>query len=156
MAVTTQEHGNGKEAKGGVSPSVKLASFITVVALIAYGVAVWLMWGKADTAQEPEWTRLVFLLTGIEAITFAAIGWLFGREVNRVRAEKAEEKEAESRVEADAANREAASVKATGRAIRRALEPGEAGDLLGPGSVGGGAQGTISAIRNIAADFPDE
>lgn len=35
------------------------------------------------------WDQLVYLLSGVEAVTFAAIGWLFGKEVNRGQAREA-------------------------------------------------------------------
>lgn len=41
-------------------------------------------------AQDPEWTRLVYLLTGVEAVAFAGAGFIFGKDVNRARAENAE------------------------------------------------------------------
>ena len=40
--------------------------------------------------QEGPWQRLVWVFSGFEAIVFAAVGWFFGREVNRERAEHAE------------------------------------------------------------------
>jgi len=43
--------------------------------------------GKITDAQ---WNRYVYLVNGVEAIVFAAAGFLFGREVNRQRAENAE------------------------------------------------------------------
>jgi hypothetical protein len=33
--------------------------------------------------EEPFWGRLVFLFSGIEAIVFTAVGFVFGREINR-------------------------------------------------------------------------
>jgi hypothetical protein len=37
-----------------------------------------------------EWDRYVFLFTGVETITFTAVGWLFGREVSRGEIRQAE------------------------------------------------------------------
>lgn len=34
----------------------------------------------------------IYIFTAVEAVSFAAVGFLFGKDVNRVRAEKAEEK----------------------------------------------------------------
>ena len=38
-------------------------------------------------ASEPTWQRYVYLLSGVEAVVFAAVGWLFGKEVHREQAE---------------------------------------------------------------------
>jgi hypothetical protein len=50
---------------------------------------------------EPYWSRMVFLFGSVEAMAFAAAGFLFGREVNRGRAQAAESL---ARSEADRAN----------------------------------------------------
>ncbi len=63
---------------------------IAVAALIAYGFFIHFLLGKVG-ADEPQWSRSIFLFSGVEAIVFAAAGFLFGREVNRKRAQNAEE-----------------------------------------------------------------
>lgn len=63
---------------------------IAVGALIAYGFFIYFLLGKVD-ADEREWSRSLLLFSGVEAIVFAAAGFLFGREVNRKRAQNAEE-----------------------------------------------------------------
>ncbi len=62
---------------------------IAVAALIAYGFFIHFLLGRVGT-DEPEWSRSIFLFSGVEAIVFAAAGFLFGREVNRKRAQNAE------------------------------------------------------------------
>ncbi|WP_400072415.1 hypothetical protein [Zobellia russellii] len=57
--------------------------------LIAYGFFIYFLIGKVDSG-DPSWSRLIYLFSGVEAIVFAAVGFLFGKEVNRQRAEKAE------------------------------------------------------------------
>jgi len=63
---------------------------IAIGVLIAYGFFLYFLIGKTD-AKELDWSRLIYLFSGVEAIVFAAAGFLFGREVNRKRAENAEE-----------------------------------------------------------------
>ena len=63
---------------------------IAVAILIAYGFFIYYLLGKVG-GDEREWSRSIFLFSGVEAIVFAAAGFLFGREVNRKRAENAEE-----------------------------------------------------------------
>jgi hypothetical protein len=55
---------------------------VTAVAVIGYGVFVFAMFTQVS-AVDPAWSRQVMLMTGVEAIAFAAIGWLFGKEVSR-------------------------------------------------------------------------
>ncbi len=62
---------------------------IAIGILVGYGFFIYFLIGKAD-AKEPDWSRLIYLFSGVEAIVFAAAGFLFGREVNRKRAENAE------------------------------------------------------------------
>jgi lysylphosphatidylglycerol synthetase-like protein (DUF2156 family) len=76
---------NGKTRSSG---PVWLAAIVTLVALIAYGILLVILYQQVDSA-EPAWSRKVLLLTGVEAVTFAAVGWLFGREVNRGAADAA-------------------------------------------------------------------
>ncbi|MCX8088981.1 MAG: hypothetical protein ACK40N_12480 [Meiothermus ruber] len=42
------------------------------------------------TADETTWSRALYLFAGVEAIAFAAAGYVFGREVHRNRALEAE------------------------------------------------------------------
>jgi hypothetical protein len=69
-----------------------------VIALIAFGFLVRDM--LDNVADDPlVWARRMAIFGSVEAIVFAAAGFLFGREVNRQRAENAEES-AESAQEA--------------------------------------------------------
>jgi Na+-transporting methylmalonyl-CoA/oxaloacetate decarboxylase gamma subunit len=89
---------------------------ITIVLLAAFSAFVVYMLGQLDLAEN-EWQRLVWVFSGFEAIVFAAVGWFFGREVNRERAEKAE-------AEADAAQKDAkenALEAERGRAVANAV-----------------------------------
>ncbi|MBU2947398.1 hypothetical protein [Zobellia uliginosa] len=64
-------------------------NMIALAVLIAYGIFIYFLIGKVDSG-DPSWSRLIYLFSGVEAIVFAAVGFLFGKEVNRKRAEKAE------------------------------------------------------------------
>lgn len=87
--------GNGeKDPKKTTDPGApaKWLLPIAVILLTLYVVVlVWLFFTADDKdASETIWGRYVFLLGGLEAIVFTAVGWLFGREVNRKQAEQAE------------------------------------------------------------------
>jgi hypothetical protein len=58
--------------------------------LIALFVAFTIYLILQVNADEKQWARLVYLFGGIEAAGLAALGYLFGKEVHRERAEKAE------------------------------------------------------------------
>ncbi|HTA33126.1 MAG TPA: hypothetical protein VK721_06850 [Solirubrobacteraceae bacterium] len=45
---------------------------------------------NADTTNATEWQRWVYVFGTAEAVAFTAVGWLFGREVSRKRADTAE------------------------------------------------------------------
>ena len=71
----------------------------------------------ADTTNE-IWTRWLFLYNGIQAVAFAGAGFLFGKEVNRGRAEAAENTADQERQRADEAQEGAASGKAMAAQIK--------------------------------------
>jgi hypothetical protein len=77
-----------------------VALIVAVASLAATGVLIAFLFGKVG---DENWDAYIYLLAGVEAISFAAAGWLFGKEVHREQAETAEEarKDAEAnRVEA--------------------------------------------------------
>ena len=68
----------------------KLMSFISAfLALIGFTIFLKFLVGKV-AAPDSEWIRLMDLFGSVEAIVFAAAGFIFGREVNRQRANSAE------------------------------------------------------------------
>jgi hypothetical protein len=106
-----------------------VALLVAIVLLIAGGVLVaYLIQNVA--ADEPTWQRYTYLLTGVEAVVFAAVGWLFGREVHREQAANAEK----ARTEADKDKQDAVAAAAVadtkGRELARAII-----------SAGGGSEG---------------
>ena len=122
----------GKGSGSGASPVVLLG--IALALLLAYGVTVFVLFNLADDSgvDESTWSRYIYLLGGLEAIVFTAVGWLFGREVNRKQAEQAEK-----------ATKDAADAKAKGEGLRQAiLVTGDSGlESVDPG---------VSALRALA------
>ncbi|WP_256795761.1 hypothetical protein [Terrabacter sp. Ter38] len=59
--------------------------FWAAIAIVfAYVVFVLLAFVRADDKlPETDWSRSVYVLLGLEALAFTAVGWLFGREVHR-------------------------------------------------------------------------
>lgn len=73
-----------------------LALIIGVLALVGFTAFVVFLLDRL-TSSDLQWTRAIYLFSGVEAIAFAAAGYFFGREVHRERAEKAEVAEGEAR-----------------------------------------------------------
>ncbi|HHV23258.1 MAG TPA: hypothetical protein GXX65_01485 [Methanosarcina sp.] len=64
---------------------------VATAIVILIGLAIFIIYMlRHVSADDTEWTRYIYILTGVEAVGFAAAGYLFGKDVNRVRAEKAE------------------------------------------------------------------
>lgn len=60
----------------------RVALGAAVAALAVYVLAaLWL--AQQLSAGEPGWTRAVYVVTGVEAVAFAAAGWLWGTQVGR-------------------------------------------------------------------------
>jgi hypothetical protein len=60
----------------------KVATYTAVGALVLFVIGVYLLYAKVGVS-DPEWSRLTYLLTGIEAVAFAGVGFLWGKEVHR-------------------------------------------------------------------------
>src|SRR3954469_17211509 len=94
--------GNGEGRKTATTEPGGPAKWLLPIAVILLALYVvilgWLFFTADDKdASETIWGRYVFLLGGLEAIVFTAVGWLFGREVNRKQAEQAEEAQDEAK-----------------------------------------------------------
>lgn len=83
---------NPNAEKSEPSPSwmPTLRAVLTILALLAFGIFIVFLLKRSD-ASERTWSHYVYLLTGVEAIVFAAVGWLFGRDVSRPVVEQAKE-----------------------------------------------------------------
>ena len=162
--------------------------FWAAIAIVfAYVVFVLLAFLRADDSlPETDWSRSVYVLLGLEALAFTAVGWLFGREVHRGEAQEAQkhadeakhvatlEKDradtakdvaAQERSRADAAQTKG---RILAKAVRSLTEPETTGGGPGGGdesSPAGGrprgidtpASGSTRALRNIADElFPSD
>jgi len=74
-----------KDRMAGVITSLAILAFVVLEVFLGI-----LLWSTNTSMSEIEWARFVYLLTGVETITFAGIGWLFGKEVHREQAQVAE------------------------------------------------------------------
>ncbi len=99
--------GNGRQQQSPVVVGIACA------VLLGYGGVTWFLFRNVGVPSE-TWTRYTFLLGGIEAIAFAAVGYLFGKEVHRQQAEKAEKRAQDAQVEVAAVNKRAVDVERKG------------------------------------------
>lgn len=95
----------------------KAGHWFAAVALAAYLLAVFVLWGQVD-ANDLDWTRRLYLLAGLEAIAFAAAGAVFGATVQR----QSTKREAEGREQAERQVRELAPRAELGSALRATVE----------------------------------
>ena len=61
--------------------------------------------------NELIWARLAFVLQGVEAVAFTAVGWLFGREVHRGEAKVAQDLASDAKKNADDAKQDARTAR---------------------------------------------
>lgn len=111
-----QENGDTQQAAPADAFKNRAAVVLAIAILVVYVVMVAVLWGKTG-AKDLKWTRWVFLLTGIEAIAFAAVGWLFGKEVHRAQAETA----AAAQQNAQTAAKQVGEAQAKGNALAEAV-----------------------------------
>jgi hypothetical protein len=83
-----------------------LAGIVTIIALVGFAAFIVYLLIKVS-ADEKSWSRRVYLFAAVEAVAFAAVGWLFGREVHRERAESAEQRADNAEQKADVATTDA-------------------------------------------------
>lgn len=79
----------------------RLAAIVAVASFVAFGALALYLLIDVDV-EELTWSRRVYIFAAVEAITFAGVGWLFGREVHRERAEVAEDRAANAEQKTDA------------------------------------------------------
>jgi hypothetical protein len=90
---------------------------VAVCALLVFLVLVTLMMTQRD-GSDTAWNRLVYLLTGVEAVAFAGAGWVFGKEVHRAEAQAAAEQVQTERGRASQAEDSARQASDTAQAER--------------------------------------
>ncbi|MCA1577733.1 MAG: hypothetical protein LC794_10280 [Acidobacteria bacterium] len=128
---------------------------VAMIVLWYFGTVLKRMFGlTSPNIAEVEWGRNAYLYAGVEALAYAAAGFLFGREVNRQRAERAEENASRAQREATSAQRVAAQSVANGQALAegvRELERAQVGARgAAPGTPSAPSQSEVRMVRGIA------
>lgn len=116
-------------ADDGESKGKNLLSFTQGIVPLIIAVAVlYIFWDLVrmmmglTKAPELEWNRAAYLFGGVEAIAYAAAGFLFGREVHRQRAEQAEQRASSEQARANEAVKKATEETTKGKALRQVIE----------------------------------
>jgi hypothetical protein len=133
---TTSQPGYRPADRGNGVPWLLLFLTASVLAIIFLVFALVVYTRADDTGMtETVWARMVFVLHGIEAIAFTAVGWLFGREIHRGEAKQAKEHAGDAKRNADDARGEAKQARqesaAARDAERGAVERASAAEVAG-------------------------
>jgi hypothetical protein len=141
-------------------------SVAVLLVLFFLGVNIYMLW-SVNVDDERQWTRAIYLYSGVEAIAFAAAGFLFGREIHRQRADTAEERAEKAEQRADKANYEAVKNKeasdkgkvlAKAVNVKNALQANKAATYggLGPAEVSKITQADFHELATLANElFPE-
>lgn len=126
--------GDGKSVQGlSRITRNELAGVVTIGALAGFvAFVVYLL--VEISAGETNWARRTYLFSAVEAITFAGVGWLFGKEVHRERAETAEKKAGAEEAKAEKAatvaaakSEEAVKYQERGLSLKSAIRAAQQG-----------------------------
>jgi len=98
------------------------AMVVAILVLVAFGGLLAYLFSISSAASETLWNRSIFLYGGVEALAFAAAGFLFGKEVHRAQAENAEQRAEEKTREAERQATKAATAEANGRSLAKVIE----------------------------------
>ena len=94
-----------------------LVQVVAAVSVVFFGaISVYLIRHVSD--PDPQWSRLVYIYAGLEALVFAAAGALFGSRVQRSNALAAEKRAASAEAAASAAAKDATDKRAIAAAVR--------------------------------------
>ena len=115
------------------------------------------MYAIADTTQAQLWERRMALYGTVEALAFTAAGYLFGKEVHREQAAKAEQRADKKTADAEQAKTEAADAKAKGVSLKNLIETKRKSTAAGSeyGALSGQALGGDTIPRGHLAEIAD-
>lgn len=94
----------------------------TLASLLILGFAALIIFLLNESGvTQTRWERYVYLLSGVEAIVFTAVGWIYGKEVHREQAQKAEAKADDATSKHVVAAADAAAAREKGENLARAI-----------------------------------
>ena len=78
------------DSRGWLNSSGPWIFAFLVILVYCYFLRYLILHSDPKSVGDDHWVRLIFLFGSLEAIAFAAVGFIFGKEVNRARAVTAE------------------------------------------------------------------
>lgn len=121
-----------------------LAAAALLIVGIGFGVFLVLNVGVEDSA----WDRYILVFGAAEAVVFAAVGWLFGKEVHRQEAKDAKVAHGQAQAESTAASMEAAAQAERGRNLAAVVQ--SAAQSLPSGFVAGTGSAAEQALAHAS------
>jgi hypothetical protein len=120
-----QRESGKQNSKGGFKDIVSFTQgviplVVAIIVLYIFWSLVKMMMGQTK-APELEWSRSAYIFGGVEAVAYAAAGFLFGREVHRQRAEKAERRAEDEQQRATEANQKATEETVKGQTLKKVI-----------------------------------
>jgi hypothetical protein len=116
-----------------------ITPMLVAVALLAAYVAIsYRLFVEGATLSDVSWERVMTLYAGFEAIVLTAVGFLFGQEVHRARAERAEHQAKDNQQDMLAVTSEASAANLKVQTLKKAI-------------LNAGAPGAITAASSDAA-----
>lgn len=114
--------GDQPAGKAGPLEGIRAAVTLVVALLLVLGGSAMIVFlvGKVSSTQS-EWDRYIYLLGGVEAVVFAAIGWFFGKEVHREQAQAATKQANTATQQANTATQTALAANQNATAANAAL-----------------------------------
>jgi len=137
-------------SNGEVKNQNPIALAMAALVLIAFAVVLGYMIHIASGADDKLWTRSTYLFGSIEAIAFAAAGFIFGKEVHRQQAANAERRADAADQKASAASQKAAEATKAASSIKSLVDTKAAAKALLTGANPQSSAG-ISDLQEISA-----
>jgi hypothetical protein len=116
---------SGSGQKGNVVPAAGPGRVALITAIVLIGVYIAMLAILAALRNDKDWDRLVYLLSGFEALVFSGAGALFGTTIQRAtvttaRADAADAKQVAQaeRVRADQAEKDATAGRALAKVVQ--------------------------------------
>jgi hypothetical protein len=131
----------------------EVAAVVAILAVMGFAFTVWYLLVSAHSSSDAGWQRLAYVFSGVETVVFTAVGWLFGREINRKQAETAQQRADTATAGETAALRQVADLSARGKAAKEAVAARQA---TYSDSTRIGAHGITGSAANAASSDMDE
>ena len=121
--MTTIPTNNATSEKTGSNPVIELLKYnmAFIVLLFYLATLTFLFFEVKAKVDDDEWTKYLFIVAGIEAIVFVAMGHVYGSKVGRKAAANAKNDTVAAKNERDAAKKALDNANKNAQAVRELL-----------------------------------